>query len=270
MKKTHKDIITVVSLFVALALASNGYRVTAQMGGGSASSTAGRTQTRIERIAGHANQEIDRRVSRLNQVVARLGEMNKISASQKAALAGPLQAQITQLTALQAKVRAGGDVQTLLADAQSITQSYRIFALIIPQAAIAAMADRTMAITDTINALSSKLQARIADMQAGGKDVGALQLLLADMGAKNLSANTQAQAAISGIEGLSPDQGNQALAVANKQALVAAKTKLQAARHDLQIARQDAGEIVKGLSDLEVSGLRAPTTESSTTATTSH
>ena len=266
MKKVQKDIVIASLVLAALLVAGNGYAAMAQTTG-SASTTDGRTQARMERVLNRANQEIDRRIARLNQVVSRLQEMRKISDAQKTAFIGPLQAQVAQLTALKAKVGAEMDLQALLADAQSITKSYRTFALIIPQAAIVAMADRTMAITDTVNALASKLQTRIGDAQTAGRDVSALQSLLTDLSAKTADANAQAQAAINAVQSLAPDQGDQAQFTANKQALVAARTKLQTARHDLQTARQDAGAIVRGLEGVE--GGPGTVTTTTSTATSS-
>ena len=65
------------------------------------------------------------------------------------------------------------------------------------------------------------------------------------MNAKIADANTQAKAAVSGISGLQPDNGDQTVMQSNTAALKAARVDIQTAQNDLVAARKDAGTIVK-------------------------
>lgn len=200
------------------------------------------------RITERADKEITRRIDALNAVITRVNEMQKLSADEKSSLSSDLQAQVSTLTDLKAKVAADASSTTALrADARSITGSYRIFALILPQAAIIASADRVMTIVDAMNALGAKLQARIASSTGAGFNAGTTAAAYADFTAKVAAAQTQAQAAANEVAALKPDMGSQTQFQANLAALKDARSKLQAAQKDLVAARKDAGAIAKAI-----------------------
>jgi hypothetical protein len=188
--------------------------------------------------------------------------MQRISADQKTTLTSTIQAQINELATLKAKIDADTDTMTLRTDVLSITKAYRIFALVIPQGALIAAADREEAIVDTMTTLGVKLQARIAADQAAGKDVTAEQTAYADFQAKLADAKVQAQASITEVSGLTPDNGDQTKFQANRTAMKDARSKIQAAQQDFVAARKDAETIVKGL---RVSAHASSTVEASTT-----
>lgn len=202
---------------------------------------------RMTRLVGKADQEIQRRIDGLNKLLSRIQGMQKITDADKTVLTNNVQGQITDMTNLKSKIDADTDLQTLISDVKSITKSYRIYALVIPQGAIIAAADRVKNIADIMSTLGGKLQTRIASAQSAGRDVAALQSALSDFNAKIADAQAQAQAALSEIAGLAPDQGNQSVMQSNKAALQDAKKKIQAAQQDFVAARKDAVAIVKGL-----------------------
>jgi hypothetical protein len=168
---------------------------------------------------------------------------------------------------LEAKINADTDPAVLKTDIESITKSYRIYALVIPQGAVLASADRLLMLADSLTALNAKLQTRITAAQTAGKNVSALQTLSADMVAKIADARVQAQAAITLTSSLTPDNGDQAKFEANKKALQDARTKLHAGEKDLKDARKDAGDITKGIKSFH---LKASGTASTTATTTRH
>jgi hypothetical protein len=95
--------------------------------------------------------------------------------------------------------------------------------------------------------LAGKLQTRISAAQSAGNNVTVAQAALTDMNAKLTDANTQAQAAITEVSGLKPDNGDQTVMQSNTAALKDARTKIQTAQKDLVAARKDAGIIVKSV-----------------------
>ena len=219
-----------------------------------ASSTAAREArqtaneaTRIEQIKTAANKEIDRRTASLNDLSTRIGEMKHESDASKASLTTMIQGQLTEMATIKAKIAADTDLTTLKTDVQSITKSYRIYMLIIPSARIDAAADRIMTIADEITAIGVKLQTRITAAGAAGNDVSKLTAALTDMNAKLADAKVQAQAAIAGIAGLTPDGGDKTKMDANNAALKAAHEKIKAGEADLKAARADIKTIVQGL-----------------------
>jgi hypothetical protein len=199
-----------------------------------------------------ADAQIDARITALNNLEARIGQMTKVTSDQKASLDASIQASINDMTALKAKIDADTDNATLKADIQSITKSYRIYILVLPQGRITAAADRIITIVGLFNDLSLKLQARISAAQAAGQNVTALNASLSDMNAKTADANVQAQAAINEVVVLKPDNGDKTIMASNDAALKDARAKLKVAMGDLKTARQDAGSIVKALIAIKV------------------
>jgi hypothetical protein len=213
----------------------------------SAPAFAASTTAPLAKAQDRAKQEITRRTDALTKLSARIGEMQKLSASEKASLSSGILTQINILTALEAKIAADTDAATLKTDVQSITKSYRIFALIIPQGAIAAASDRVESTVATSGDISTKLQARITSANSAGHDTSALSASLVDMNAKTANANTQAEAAVSETASLTPDNGDTTLMQSNTSALKDARAKLKTAEADLKAAKADAESIAKAL-----------------------
>lgn len=216
-----------------------------------------------------ADEEITRRVNALDALNTRVNAMVKISDSDKSALSSNIATQITAMNTLQAQIAAdaaANSTTSLKADIQSITKSYRIFILIIPQGAIEAAADRVLDVADMMMTLGTQLQTRITAAQAAGNDMSVEVSALADMNAKITDANTQANAAVSEVASLQPDNGSATVEASNTAALKDAHTKVQAGQQDLVAARKDAGTIVKALLALKVSATASSTVTASGTA----
>ena len=250
--------------------------VSAQAGGANvgakaraaASTTAGakasdKVLARIEKGKERAKEEIARRTAALGALSEKVQAMARVSDDMKASISGTVQSQITMLSSLQAKIEADVDLDTLRADIKSITESYRIFMLVLPQGRIATAADSIQITAASLTTLAGKLETRIAEAQAKGSDTAALSTSLSDMKAKIDDAKLQAEAAISLTATLKPDNGDKTIADANKKALKDAQVKLKAAREDLKTARKAGGDIVKALKGLQAdasAGAAASTT----------
>ena len=211
------------------------------------------TTARMEKARTRAAQEIERRIEALTKINVRIGGVTKISDQFKANLDTNIQNQITALTALKVKIDGDTDLNTLKTDVQSITKSYRIFALIMPQTHIAAMADRTATAINIMIGIGNKLQARLTEMQNAGADVSALIATLSDMGAKISDAQAKAQAAVDVTATLVPDNGDKDKMAANKAALTEGRDNLKEAHQDLVNARKYITTILKGIRELSAS-----------------
>ncbi|MDB5237161.1 MAG: hypothetical protein JWL88_263 [Parcubacteria group bacterium] len=198
------------------------------------------------KVRAHSDTEIDARIGALTKMIARLGDAKRLSTDAKASLTTELNTQISALTSLKGQI--GTDATTSLkADAQSITKSFRIYALVLPQAAINAAADRIMTIAADMQTLSGKIGARITAAQTAGADVTAAVAAHADFDAKVADAKIQAQVAVTEVANLAVDAGDATKLAANTAALKDAKTKLDAAQADLKAARADVDSILKAL-----------------------
>jgi hypothetical protein len=204
-----------------------------------------------------ANQEITRRIAALNALVTRINAMARVSADSKANLSSLIQTQIDALNTLHTQITSDANVNStssLKTDIQSITKSYRIFALVLPQIAIQAGADRVADVGQTLTTLAGQLHTRLADAQTAGHDVSLSVIMLSDMNAKIADANVQATAAANAVANLKPDNGDQTVMQANLKVMKDARAKIQVAQQDLVAARKDAGTIVKTLTSFKVSG----------------
>jgi hypothetical protein len=225
--------------------------------------------TRIKTITDRADQEIARRINALNALATAVNAMTRLSATDKSNLSASIQSQIMAMNALQSQINAdaaANSTSTLKTAVQSITSSYRIFALILPQGAIEAASDRALTIVGTMNDLSTKLSARIQAAQAAGNNVTVAQTALTDLNAKVADASTQATAAAAEVASLTPDNGVATVMASNTAALKDARSKIQAAQKDFVAARADAETIIKALATFKVPASASTTVSSSTSA----
>lgn len=234
--------------------------------GASASVTGSATLTAAEQKAvSRGDQEITRRITALNDLNTRVQAMQAVTATFKQNLAANIQTEITTFTNLQAKIDADTDLATLKTDIQSITKSYRVYILVLPQGRIAAAADRVVTIVTMMSTLGSKLQARIQAASTAGNDTTALTAALTDMSGKLQDAQTQAQAAVTATASLQPDNGDTTVMASNTAALKQARTDIQTAMTDLQAARKDVSTIVSGLAKFNANVNASSTTQTQTT-----
>jgi hypothetical protein len=218
----------------------------------------GATETKAKE---RANQEIDRRVKALTALAERIQAMQKVTDAFKQGVNATVANEITALNNLKAKIDADTDTATLKTDIQSITKSYRIFALVMQQIRIAAAADREVVLVSMMSTLGSKLQARIQTAGQSGADVSQLMTALNNMAAKLQEAQAKAQAAVSVSATLTPDDGDAAKLKSNNAALAEARADLKAAMKSITEARKDAATIISGLAKLNAA------TQASTTTT---
>ncbi len=203
--------------------------------------------TAMTAIKTRAHSELQRRVDSLTAVNTRIQGLQQVTATFKQSLQTAVQTQISAFQALDAKIQADTDAATLKTDVQSITQSYRVYALVLPQIRIAAAADRAISIVSMMQTLGTKLNARIQAAGTAGANVTALQTALNDLAAKISDANTQAQASVTTTASLAPDNGDTTKMAANTAALKQGRTGLTTVGNDLKAARADIATIIKGL-----------------------
>lgn len=185
-----------------------------------------------------AGREIDRRVKALSALSERVVEMKRVGDDFKQALQGNVQNQVGLLTALKTKIETATSTTIFREDIQSITSSYRIYALVAQQGRISAMADKEAHIIIMMQALGAKLQARLQAV-AAGVDAEAATAAFTDFGANLTEAQTRAQAAVNAILPLQPDNGDKTIADTNAAALKQARSDLKAARTAIEAARKN-------------------------------
>ncbi len=174
----------------------------------------------LSKMIERGDKEIDRRIDALKKQSERITSAKRVSDDGKSMISNGIQSQIDILTVLRAKIDADTDEVALKADLKSITASHRIFALIMPQAAITAATERIKTIAADLSTISTKLKTRIEAAQTVGKDVTAMNTALTHMNAQIADALVQAGAAKDKIALLVPDNGDATVAASNKTALL--------------------------------------------------
>lgn len=210
----------------------------------STSANTGGLSAALTNAKSRADQEITRRITAMNAQLARVNAMTRVDATFKASLATDIQTQITALTNLQSTIDSDTTGSTLKVEIQSITKSYRVFALILPQGAISAAADRVQTIAGLMTTLSNKLSARLASSTG---DTSASAAALADANAKIADAQLQATASIGHISALQPDNGDKTVMASNTAALKLGRADIKVAQQDLIAARKDFGTVMSSL-----------------------
>jgi hypothetical protein len=264
-KNNRKKIAAAISgglvAILATAMALTAFAQTSTVTGAGVSANITNTKTRDD-------SAITLRINSLNALLTRLGEMVRVSSSTKASISATIQTELTDMANLKAQIDADTSTSTLKTDSQSITKAYRIYALVLPQGRLTALADRVDTIVGMMTTVAGKFQTRITAAQSAGDNVSAEISVLADYNAKISDAQTQANAASSEIANLQPDQGNQTILQSNNQTLADARAKLKTASSDLIAARQDAGTLLTDLKSLKIgtsSSITASTTASTST-----
>lgn len=263
MKKTL--IVTSLGLMALMPAVAS-----AQSAGVSASVTASTTAVKATMSASamtaakaKAGKELDRRIAALEALKARVNGMQKVTDSFKQSLATTVDTQLAAFVGLKAKIDAETDGEALKADVQSITQSYRVYSLVLPQIHISAAADRIVTTTVMMQTLGNKLAARAQAVANAGGDVSAISTSLTNLSNHITSASNGAQTAVSSSVTLTPDNGDKDKMASNAAALKAARTKLTEAAQDLAEARKDIAAVVSGLNKAEAS-LKATAAASTT------
>jgi hypothetical protein len=255
---TKQRIIAGILALFGLSMALSPVLVSAQAAGASVNATvttpaAGvqMSATAMANAKARAGKELDRRLAALESINTRVQAMQKVTDTFKQNLATTVQTQIAAFGALKTKIDADTDGATLKADVQSITESYRVYALVLPQIRIAAAADRAVTISAMMQTLGTKLAARIQAAGNAGADVTVLNTTLNDLAAKISDASTQAQAAVSVSASLAPDQGDKDKMAANKAALATAREDLKTAGKDINDAQKDIASLITGIKKVE-------------------
>ena len=204
----------------------------------------------LSTVISRSDTAITDRITSLNALSTRVGNMVNVSATEKASISSEVSSQISGLTTLKAKIDADTDVATARADEKTITADFRIYALVIPRGYVVAAADRVSTISSMMTALQAKLQARITTDQSAGKDVSALAAPMTDISTKVYDATSQATSAQSAVVPLVPDQGNATVMASNKATLESSRADLKTSTSDLKSARSDIQTILSSLKTL--------------------
>lgn len=193
-------------------------------------------------IQADAKVKTDKRIVSLNAGIARATAAKGLTESDRATILATLTADVAGMKSTEAKIAADTDAATAASDYATIFTTYRVYAVALPQARIAGVADRMSGTAiPRLTAVQKKLSDALAGKQAS-KSTPELQADLADM-TKQIDAAT---ALVDGLAAKSlavtPAQFN-----ANHDVLDPMRADAKTAAADLKKAHADAKAVVAAL-----------------------
>jgi hypothetical protein len=206
------------------------------------STPAPTTGKSLAAIQAKAKVDTTARIGALNTAIAKITAAPDISSADRSTILGTLNGDVAGMNTVEAMIAADTTVATAAADFKTIFTSYRVYAVAIPQARLAAAADRLTSTTvPKLTDAQTKLAAALAGPDAS-KSTPALQADLADM-------STQIAAASSALNGISA----QALAVtpadynSNHAVMAPIRAAVQTAIADLKKAAADGKTVLAAI-----------------------
>jgi hypothetical protein len=191
----------------------------------------------------------------VNDLTAAVSKVNdsKDLGSGAAALAAHLQADIAPLQALGQKIAGDSSVTTARSDAATIYTNFRVLALVLPTAHLAATADEiTVTAIPALTSFSTKAASRV-----NPSNQAFIQPLIASLDAQINAASTGTSGVASTVLGYTPAEWN-----ANHDLLAPARGSVQTAEGNLAKARADVQQIRSDLRPAEPAATTTPTTSS--------
>jgi len=202
-------------------------------------------QTKLTTIISKGNQEIERRITALNEASKVVAQTEKLSAGDKQALTYEINSTVAGLTALKGKLAVDTTLIDARTDARSILTQYRVYALVLPKARLVKVADGQIALEAKFSDLSTKFLQRFSELKAAGQDISTLEVTLSNMNIKVENASAISAAIQTKVIALQPSDYN-----TDHTILSGDRDQLKTAHDDLTAARADAKTISDGIKAL--------------------
>ena len=210
-----------------------------------ANTDASSEKARLQKIISRGDQEIARRLTSLAKLTDKINGATKLTDADKATLTAEVNATISGLNTLKAKLDAETTVSAARADVQSIYSEYRVYALVAPKVALVKVADDQQVAEQKLQTLIQKFQTRLNAAKAKGKNVDALETVLNDMTQKVNASASVSSAVQAKVIGLQPTDYNN-----DHTILSGTSAQLKTAHANNVAAYNDAKQIVAGLKNL--------------------
>lgn len=205
-------------------------------------STSSANTAALAVVKAKAAAAISVRDSALGAAIAAVNANHSLTAADKATVLGTLNGDLSGLNALASTVQADPTLPLASADYTAIFLNFRVFALALPQARLAASADD---LTGTVVPHLSDAESRLASLLSGaeaGKDTSAVKAAMADLAKQISSVTTDTSGVAAQVLAYHPGDWN-----ANHAILDQPRASLLAARAAAVQARTDITTVVAAL-----------------------
>ncbi len=205
---------------------------------------AARQNPTVANLKALGDCEIERRFATLRRLEGAVIAAPFLTAPDRRALLGKIQATHDGLASLKAKIDADTTVAELKVDLPRIATDYRVYLLLVPQVHLVRGSDAIGAAAERLTALAGRLQQLIDYARSQGKDVTAAQAALDSMEHNVAQAKTQVSGLSAKLLALTPPDWNDGTA---RPILEAARSAERTAHLELDAARADARAVIAAL-----------------------
>jgi len=193
-----------------------------------------------------AELEIVRRISALSKLIPKVDSVKKQSSTQKSQLVNEINSYVSYLTSLRETITKQTNFQELIGNVNTLSDSYKSFAVIVPKVHIIVIADKINVLNDSFTGVANKLIEKTEQLRNAKKDVTSVQKTLGHMLFMMGDAANKAETAVVRAFPLTAEGYPK-----NKSILLDAKSRLQKSSKNLSSAAKDAQKIVSSLSSIE-------------------
>lgn len=139
--------------------------------------------------------EIERRITSLNKLIEKMGEINRLTSIQTNTLQAQVRTEIAKLEELKLKINSETDADALKLQKQSVFNSYKYYALYVPEIQIIAHANKIIDIANAMNAKTTDagLKKIISDSSAKAQSAIDMVIVLTPEGTNNKATLTTAR-----------------------------------------------------------------------------
>ena len=198
-------------------------------------------------ITQNRGSAIENRIAILENMLARVKSMTKISDDKKTAITEQIEASITKLTEMKDKLIAAKDSPTGLGLGGSKIASNRIYSLGVPQAFAMGAIERIDAVATALETLAKKLQTFIGKAKDGGANTDQMENDLGTINTNIAQARELAQSAGDIVSELGTEDEKYS---ENREKLLEASKYIKNAGENLRSAREAANHIGAALKKL--------------------
>ncbi len=201
---------------------------------------------KTENAKARGELEIVRRISALSNLIPKINSTGKLPPLQKSQLINEINAYISYLSSLRETIAKQTDFQTLIVNINTLSDSYKFFAVIVPKIHIVAIADKINVLGDEFTKTASKLIQKTEKLRASKKDVTSVQKTLGHMLFMMGDGANKAETAVVRAFPLTSEGYPR-----NKSILTDARSRLQKSSKNLRAAASDAQKIANSLQAIE-------------------
>ncbi len=205
----------------------------------------------VDKKKSAADKQLDLRIENLTKLKARVQQFKNLGDNDLSGILTVIDNVIVNFSNLKGYIENATSTDSIQQAREALSKDYRVYVLIMPQLNIIAASDRMTTTVSMLNIVATKLENRLNNV-ATSTDITSTNLASAKKALVELKtalaqAQTDAQAAVTLVAPLLPDQGDKDVAETNQKAIKDARAKIKSAHAGIVLAKKNSDDIVKML-----------------------